>query len=123
MTSRNAPPEILRSLLRGQVHTVGVGMHNFMDAAQVANAPNDPVMQARLDSCVFKGAVKRNGEWEAVPMCSMNQQTWSEVYDARLNDPELLQEAQVSADSPSSPKSAGSPLDKATAPFATNARR
>ncbi len=59
MTSRNAPPEILPSLLRGQVHTVGVGMHNFMDAAQVANAPNDPVMQARLDSCVFKGAVKR----------------------------------------------------------------
>ena len=95
MTSRNAPPEILRSLLRGQVHTVGVGMHNFMDAAQVANAPNDPVVQARLDSCVFKGAVKRNGVWEAVPMCSMNQQTWSEVYDARLSDPELRQEPQV----------------------------
>ncbi len=94
MTSRNAPPEILRSLLRGQVHTVGVGMHNFMGAAQVADAPNDPVVQARLDSCVFKGAVKRKGVWEAVPMCSMNQQTWSEVYDARLRDPELAQQAQ-----------------------------
>jgi hypothetical protein len=89
MSSRNAPPQILQSLVRGQVHTFGVGMHNFMGAAQVANAPNDPVTQARLDSCVFKGAVKRNGQWEAVPMCAMNQQTWSEVYDARLNDPEL----------------------------------
>ncbi|MGI8890075.1 MAG: hypothetical protein ACR2G0_04745, partial [Chthoniobacterales bacterium] len=94
MTSRNAPPEILRSLLRGRVHTVGVGMHNFMGAAQVADADRDPVVRARLDSCVFKGAVKRNGEWEAVPMCSMNQQTWSEVYDARLNDPALAEESQ-----------------------------
>jgi hypothetical protein len=39
--------------------------------------------------------VKRNGEWVAVPMCSMNQQTWSEVYDGRMNDPELLKEPQV----------------------------
>ncbi|MEO5719782.1 MAG: hypothetical protein ABIR29_14590, partial [Chthoniobacterales bacterium] len=90
MTSRNAPPEILRALLRGQVHTLGVGMHNFMDAAQVAQADQDPVVRARLDSCVFKGAVKRDGEWIAVPMCSMNQQTWSEVYEARLADPELV---------------------------------
>ena len=29
MTSRQAPPEILQSLLRGQVHTVGVGMHTL----------------------------------------------------------------------------------------------
>jgi hypothetical protein len=97
MTSRHAPPEILRSLWRGQVHTVGVGMHNFMDASQVANAERDPVVRARLDSCVFKGAVKRDGEWVAVPMCSMNQQTWSEVYDSRLQDPELQQQPQVYA--------------------------
>lgn len=96
VTSRKAPPEIFRSLLRGQVHTLGVGMHNFMDAKQVAAADTDPVIRARLDSCVFKGAVKRNGEWVAVPMCSMNQQTWSEVYDGRLNDPELLKQPQVS---------------------------
>jgi hypothetical protein len=95
VTSRKAPPEILRSLLRGRVHTLGVGMHNFMDAKQVATADTDPVIHARLDSCVFKGAVKRNGEWVAVPMCSMNQQTWSEVYDGRLNDPELLKQPQV----------------------------
>ena len=95
VTSRKAPPEIFRSLLRGQVHTLGVGMHNFMDAKQVAQADTDPVIRARLDSCVFKGAVKRDGEWVAVPMCSMNQQTWSEVYDGRLNDPELLKQPQV----------------------------
>jgi hypothetical protein len=33
----------------------------------------------------------------AVPICSMNQHTWSEVYDAGLNDPELLKELQVFA--------------------------
>jgi hypothetical protein len=97
LTSRNAPREIFQSLLRGQVHTLGVGMHNFMDAKQVAMADTDPVIKARLDSCVFKGAVKRNGKWEAVPMCSMNQQTWSQVYDARLQDPELLKQPQVYA--------------------------
>jgi hypothetical protein len=74
-------------------------MHNFMGSKKVAQADTDPVIRARLDSCVFKGAVKRNGQWEAVPMCSMNQQTWSEVYDGRLSDPELLKEPQVFADS------------------------
>jgi len=103
LTSRNAPREIFQSLLRGQVHTLGVGMHNFMDAAQVAKAPDDPVIKARLDSCVFKGAVKRNGEWQAVPMCSMNQQTWSEVYDGRLQDPELLKQPQVYAPAAAEP--------------------
>ncbi len=103
LTSRNAPREIFQSLLRGQVHTMGVGMHNFMDAKQVALADSDPVIKARLDSCVFKGAVKRNGKWEAVPMCSMNQQTWSEVYDGRLQDPELLKQPQVYAPAETEP--------------------
>ena len=68
------------------MHTLGVGMHNFMDAAKVANAPNDPVVQARLDACVFKRAVKNRAtnEWEAVPMCAMNQSRWSELYADRL---------------------------------------
>ena len=103
LTSRNAPREIFQSLMRGQVHTLGVGMHNFMDAKQVALADSDPVIKARLDSCVFKGAVKRNGTWEAVPMCSMNQQTWSEVYDGRLQDPELLKQPQVYAPAETEP--------------------
>ena len=69
----------------------------------MAQADSDPVIKARLDSCVFKGAVKRNGEWVAVPMCSMNQQTWSEVYDGRLNDPELLKQPQVYAPAEAQP--------------------
>ncbi len=93
------PAEFVGALLAGQAHTVGFGIHNFMDAAQVADAPNDPTIQSRLDSCVFKGAVKnrRSGEWEAVPMCAMNQQRWGEVYDERLQDPALAVEPQVGA--------------------------
>jgi 7,8-dihydro-6-hydroxymethylpterin dimethyltransferase len=89
------PGEVLRAAMRGEVHTFGVGIHNFMDAGKVATAADDAVVKARLDSCVFKGAVKRNGEWEAVPMCSMNQQTWSEIYTERLTNPELANESQV----------------------------
>ena len=90
------PFEFVGALLAGQAHTVGFGIHNFMDAAQVADAPNNPTTQSRLDSCVFKGAVKNgaSGEWEAVPMCAMNQQRWSDVYDERLADPVLLAQAQ-----------------------------
>ena len=86
---------MLSDLIAGRAHTLGVGTHNFMDAAQVARADSDPVIKARLDSCVFKGAVKRNGQWEAVPMCAMNEKVWSEVYDARLHDPALTKERQV----------------------------
>jgi hypothetical protein len=66
-----------------------------MDAAQVARADSDPVIKARLDSCVFKGAVKENGEWRAVPMCRMNEQKWSDVYEERLRDPALMGQPQV----------------------------
>jgi hypothetical protein len=59
-------------------------MHNFMDAAMVARAEEDPVIKSRLDSCVFKGAVKQDGEWVAVPMCKMNEAKWGEVYAKRL---------------------------------------
>jgi hypothetical protein len=87
--------DVFADLIAGRAHTLGVGTHNFMDAAQVGRADSDPVIKARLDSCVFKGAVKRNGQWEAVPMCAMNEKVWSEVYDARLRDPALMSERQV----------------------------
>ena len=80
---------ILPAVMRGEVHTVGIGMHNFMDAATVARASSDPVVKARLDSCVFKGAVKERGEWVAVPMCKMNEAKWSEVYAQRLTSGSL----------------------------------
>lgn len=93
--SGRMPSGVFRALLRGQVHTVGVGMHNFMDACAVARADEDPVVRARLDSCVFKGAVRQDGEWAAVPMCQMNQQRWSQVYAERLEDPTLRADPQV----------------------------
>ena len=59
-----------------------------MDASRVAKATDDPVTRARLDACVFKGAVKNRatGKWEAVPMCSMNQAGWNELYAERLSE-------------------------------------
>ncbi len=89
------PFEFTRALITRRAHTVGTGIHNFMHAEQVANADNDPVVCARLDSCVFKGAVKENGEWKAVPMCAMNQKKWADVYEERLANPELLKQRQV----------------------------
>ena len=84
LASGKLSPRMLASVARGEVHTVGIGMHNFMDATEVARANSDPTIKARLDSCVFKGAVKQDGEWTAVPMCRMNQAKWSEVYEQRL---------------------------------------
>ncbi len=80
------PGEFIRALLTGRAQTINTGTHNFMDATRVANAAHDPVAQSRLDACVFKGAVKNRGtgEWEAVPMCAMNAQRWSDLYDERL---------------------------------------
>jgi hypothetical protein len=93
--SRAYPWRMFADLVSGQAHTLGVGTHNFMDAADVARADSDPVIKARLDSCVFKGAVKENGEWRAVPMCSMNQQKWAAIYEERLRDTALLRQSQV----------------------------
>lgn len=64
---------MLPAIAAREVHTLGVGIHNFMGSATVATADRDPVIRARLDSCVFKGAVKESGEWVAVPMCKMNE--------------------------------------------------
>ncbi len=91
----SVPVTMLPAVFQGRVHTLGVGMHNFMDAATVARADTDSTVCARLDSCVFKGAVKQEGEWTAVPMCRMNEAKWSEVYERRLQDPALRGVPQV----------------------------
>jgi hypothetical protein len=86
VASGEIPSNFLRALAKGRAHTINIGTHNFMDAARVAQRANDPVTEARLAACVFKGAVKDlvTGEWEAVPMCAMNQSRWSELYAERL---------------------------------------
>jgi hypothetical protein len=80
------PADALFALLLGQAHTINIGTHNFMHASLVAAADRDPVVRARLDACVFKGAVKnrKSGEWEAIPMCAMNEGRWSQLYAERL---------------------------------------
>lgn len=80
------PLEFAGALLTGRAQTINTGTHNFMDASRVANAANDPVTKSRLEACIFKGAVKNRatGQWEAVPMCAMNQQRWSDLYEERL---------------------------------------
>ncbi len=98
--SGEIPPEFVRALLTGRAQTINTGTHNFMDASRVANAAIDPVTKSRLDACVFKGAVKNRGtgEWEAVPMCAMNQQRWSDLYEERLlAGGEIPGAAQISA--------------------------
>ena len=87
VASGKIPGRFLPALITGKAHTLNIGTHNFMHASQVASAPNDAVIQARLDACVFKGAVKNHasGEWEAVPMCAMNHARWSEIYAERLS--------------------------------------
>ncbi len=106
VVSGRLPFGMVKDLLRGQAHTLGVGTHNFMDAATVAKADTDPVVKARLDACVFKGAVKENGEWKATPMCRMNERKWSEVYAERLNNPALRQEKEAE---PPVPEEAAAP--------------
>jgi len=93
--SRRWPFDLLRDLLRGDAHTLGVGTHNFMDAAEVARADEDATVCARLDSCVFKGAVKEEGEWKAVPMCRMNETRWAKVYEERLQGAEIIEDELV----------------------------
>jgi hypothetical protein len=86
VTSGRIPLSFLRAIATGRAQTINIGMHHFMDSSRVAEAASDPVTQARLDACVFKGAVKNRatGKWEAVPMCSMNLARWSELYAERL---------------------------------------
>ena len=86
VASGRIPLPFLRAIATGRAQTINIGTHNFMDASRVAKAADDPVTRARLDACVFKGAVKNRatGKWEAVPMCSMNQAGWSELYAERM---------------------------------------
>ncbi|MBA2586726.1 MAG: hypothetical protein H0U99_09615 [Chthoniobacterales bacterium] len=88
VASGRIPWPFLRAIATGRAHTVNIGTHNFMDAKRVAAAANDPMTKSRLDACVFKGAVKNRatGEWEAVPMCAMNQNRWGELYEERLRN-------------------------------------
>ena len=55
VASGRVPLPFLRAIVTGRAQTINIGTHNFMDASRVAKAADDPVTQARLDACVFKG--------------------------------------------------------------------
>ena len=127
IASGRLPLVFLGAIAGGRAHTINIGTHNFMDASQVANAPNDPIAKARLESCVFKGAVKNRatGDWEAVPMCSMNSARWSELYAERLAGSESSGEHGLPARAPrkTNPPSTKAKCDaKATASLSLDPR-
>ena len=64
--------DLIGPFLRGDVRFLNIVIHNFMHAADVAARSGCAVIQKRLDACSFRGAVQRNGEWAAVPMCEIN---------------------------------------------------
>ncbi len=61
---------LFKSAVQGHVGAFKIVMHNFIDAKKLENP--DPVTQAKLDACSFRGAIKVNGDWQAVPMCLTN---------------------------------------------------
>ena len=70
-------------LFRGRVRGLNIVMHNFMDAAEAASG--DREVEERLVACSFRGAVKREGDWVAVPMCSMNAEEREQIYAEQID--------------------------------------
>lgn len=61
---------LLRHLATRRFGILNLVQHNFMSTAEVESGSAET--EARLAACSFRGAVERNGQWEAVPMCAMN---------------------------------------------------
>ena len=72
--------------LRGRVRGFNIVLHNFMGASDLT-APRGSSVEDRLSACVFKGAVCRNGSWDAVPMCEMNVRHRESLYSDRIAAP------------------------------------
>ena len=75
--------QVLRVLVAGRFRVLGVVQHNFMSAREVS-APRSEVVEKRLAACSFRGAVRRAGEWVAVPMCAMNGEQREDLYAQRI---------------------------------------
>ena len=73
---------ILPKLVTGRVGGLNIVLHNFMSASQLE--AGGPEIEKRLKSCSFRGAVKKNGHWEAVPMCEMNIKERETLYDIQI---------------------------------------
>lgn len=64
-------PALARCMLAGRASALNLIMHTFMDAEEVSGKRSAEV-EARLAACAFRGALRREGVWTAVPMCEMN---------------------------------------------------
>ncbi len=73
----------LADLARGRVGALNVVLHNFMDEAEVEGGGQ--VVEKRLAACGFRGAVERDGEWRAVPMCAMNAREREALYARQID--------------------------------------
>lgn len=81
---RLSPWRLLVLALRGRVGALNVVQHNFMDQSEVLS--DDPRVRRRLDACSFRGAVRRGGEWHAVPMCAVNSGERQDLYDEQISE-------------------------------------
>ncbi len=71
MREEHLGPSFLADAARGRLRVLNIVQHNFMSVDEVAEPRSDRV-QERLAACSFRGAVRSDGGWVAVPMCSMN---------------------------------------------------
>lgn len=76
-------PKLAWRLARGQARFLNIVMHNFMAAHEVAE-PRSERVEERLAACAFRGAIERNGTWEAVPMCELNAGERERIYARQI---------------------------------------
>ena len=79
-------PGFIGSAMIGQVKGFNIVMQNFMDESDIQQ-PRSKRVEQRIDACVFKGVVKRDGVWQTVSMCEMNATVRPEVYRVNLTRP------------------------------------
>lgn len=70
-------------LLRGRARPLNIVLHNFMSSDELARGGE--IVEKRLAACSFRGAVERDGEWVAVPMCSMNIEEREDLYQQQID--------------------------------------
>ena len=73
---------LARRWLKGDARSLTVVLHNFMHASELQEPRSEEVTK-RLAACSFRGAVRRDGEWQVVSMCEMNAGPRAEIYDAQ----------------------------------------
>ena len=70
-----------QAMRRGAV--LNLVQHNFMDAATIAEGSEETA--TRLTACSFRGAVRENGAWRAVPMCEVNAGPREDLYSLQIS--------------------------------------